>query len=140
MQIGKLTCMAGVWLAKAWARTFTTLVSFDRTAYAVFALCAATAMPGQNLDKITHSPGTEDEYGACWGFGNTYSYLYCGYLQNDKGRNRMYRWYLSNPVRFQESLQGRDPEPARQRHPHDHRRRRLHQRRLSGTRTTTAMP
>ncbi len=54
---------------------------------------------------ITHTPGTEDEYGACWGFGNTYSYLYSGYLQNDKGNNRMYRWYLPNPVRFQESLQ-----------------------------------
>jgi hypothetical protein len=54
--------------------------------------------------KITHTPGTEDEYGACWGFGNTYSYLYSGYLQNDKGNNRMYRWYLANPVRFRESL------------------------------------
>ena len=54
--------------------------------------------------KITHTPGTEDEYGACWGFGNTYSYLYSGYLQNDKGNNRMYRWYVPNPVRFQESL------------------------------------
>jgi len=53
---------------------------------------------------ITHSPGTEDEYGACWGFGNTYSYLESGYLQNDKGNNRMYRWYLANPVRFQGSL------------------------------------
>ena len=54
--------------------------------------------------KITHTPGTEDEYGACWGFGNTYSYLYSGYLQNEKGDNRMYRWYLPNPVRFRESL------------------------------------
>ena len=54
--------------------------------------------------KITHSPGTEDEYGACWDFGDTFSYLNCGYLQHDKGRNRMYRWYLSNPVRFRESL------------------------------------
>ncbi|MGA2064901.1 MAG: glycoside hydrolase family 172 protein [Thermoguttaceae bacterium] len=54
--------------------------------------------------KITHTPGTEDEYGACWGFGNTYSYLYSGYLQNEKGQNRMYRWYVGNPVRFRESL------------------------------------
>jgi hypothetical protein len=53
---------------------------------------------------ITHAPGTEDEYGACWGFGNTYAYLESGYLQNDKGNNRMYRWYLANPVRFQGSL------------------------------------
>jgi hypothetical protein len=53
---------------------------------------------------MTHTPGTEDEYGACWGFDHTYSYSYSGYLQNDKGNNRMYRWYLANPVRFQESL------------------------------------
>jgi hypothetical protein len=53
---------------------------------------------------MVHTPGTEDEYGSCWGFGGTFSYLYCGYLQNDKGNNRMYRWYLPNPVRFQKSL------------------------------------
>ncbi len=53
---------------------------------------------------ITHTPGTEDEYGACWGFERTYSYLYSGYLLNEKGNNRMYRWYLANPVRFQQSL------------------------------------
>jgi hypothetical protein len=57
-----------------------------------------------NSKKVTHSPGTEDEYGACWGFGNTFSYLDCGYLENDKGKNRMYRFYLANPVRFRESL------------------------------------
>ncbi len=55
-------------------------------------------------EKITHTPGTEDEYGSCWGFEHTYSYLYSGYLQNDKGSNRMYRWYLTNPVRFQKTL------------------------------------
>ncbi len=54
--------------------------------------------------KQTHTPGTEDEYGSCWGFEHTYSYLYSGYLQNDKGRNRMYRWYVANPVRFGQSL------------------------------------
>jgi hypothetical protein len=54
--------------------------------------------------QITHSPGTEDEYGSCWGFDHTYSYLYSGYLQNEKGNNRMYRWYLANPVRFRQSL------------------------------------
>jgi hypothetical protein len=53
---------------------------------------------------MTHTPGTEDEYGACWGFGRLYSYLYSGYLQNENGHNRMYRWYLANPVRFQQSL------------------------------------
>ena len=53
---------------------------------------------------ITHTPGTEDEYGACWGFGHLYSYLYSGYLMDDKGDHRMYRWYLANPVRFEKSL------------------------------------
>lgn len=54
--------------------------------------------------KITHSPGTEDEYGSCWGFVHTYSYIYSGYILMDKGYNRMYRWYLTNPIRFQKSL------------------------------------
>lgn len=54
--------------------------------------------------KITHTPGTEDEYGSAWGFDHTYSYLYSGYLQMDEGKNRMYRWYVPNPVRFQKSL------------------------------------
>ena len=53
---------------------------------------------------MTHTPGTEDEYGSCWCFEHTYSYLYSGYLQMEKGDNRMYRWYLLNPVRFQQSL------------------------------------
>ncbi len=52
----------------------------------------------------THTPGTEDEYGSCWGFDHTYSYLESGYLQMDHGDNRMYRWYVANPVRFQRSL------------------------------------
>ena len=55
-------------------------------------------------DKLTHTPGTEDEYGSARGFEHTYSYLYSGYLQMDEGKNRMYRWYLANPVRFQKSL------------------------------------
>jgi hypothetical protein len=53
---------------------------------------------------ITHTPGTEDEYGSCWGFDHKYSYIYSGYIQMDEGLNRMYRWYLANPVRFQKSL------------------------------------
>ena len=53
---------------------------------------------------LTHTPGTEDEYGACWGFEHTFSYIYSGYIQMDEGQNRMYRWYLANPVRFQKSL------------------------------------
>jgi len=53
---------------------------------------------------ITHTPGTEDEYGSCWGFEHTYSYIYSGYIQMAEGRNRMYRWYVNNPVRFRESL------------------------------------
>lgn len=62
--------------------------------------------------KITHTPGTEDEYGSCWGFEHTYSYMYSGYLEGcapgktpHQGDNRMYRWYVANPVRFQKSLQ-----------------------------------
>ena len=54
---------------------------------------------------IVHSPGTEDEYGSCWGFGGKFSYPYSGYLENQNGQNRMFRWYLANPVRFQKSLQ-----------------------------------
>jgi len=53
---------------------------------------------------MTHTPGTEDEYGGCWGFEHTYSYIYSGYIQMDPGQNRMYRWYLANPVHFQNSL------------------------------------
>lgn len=52
----------------------------------------------------THTPGTEDEYGSCWGFGKLFQNAYCGYLENTKGQNRMYRWYLANPIRFQQSL------------------------------------
>jgi len=55
-------------------------------------------------EKYTHTPGTEDEYGSAWFFEHTYSYVYSGYIQMDEGRNRMYRWYLANPVRFQKSL------------------------------------
>ncbi len=52
----------------------------------------------------THTPGTEDEYGSCWGFGHKYAYVYSGYIQMEAGRNRMYRWYVANPVRFRDSL------------------------------------
>lgn len=55
-------------------------------------------------EKITHSPGTEDEYGSTWGFDHTFSYPYSGYIQMDEGKNRMYRWHFANPVRFQKSL------------------------------------
>jgi hypothetical protein len=53
---------------------------------------------------MVHSPGTEDEYGSCWGFGEPFSRPACGYLPNGQGSHRMYRWYLANPVRFQQSL------------------------------------
>ena len=53
---------------------------------------------------FTHSPGTEDEYGSAWGFDHTYSYIYSGYIDMGERENRMYRWYLANPVRFQKSL------------------------------------
>ena len=56
--------------------------------------------------RIAHTPGTEDEYGSCWeGPGwSIFSYLYCGHILNRDGANRMYRWYVANPVRFQKSL------------------------------------
>jgi hypothetical protein len=53
---------------------------------------------------MVHSPGTEDEYGSCWGFGSTFCSSYCGYLQNENGHHRVFRWYVPNPVRFQKSL------------------------------------
>jgi Protein of unknown function (DUF2961) len=55
-------------------------------------------------EPFTHTPGTEDEYGSAWEFEHTYSYVYSGYIEMEEGRNRMYRWYLLNPVRFQRSL------------------------------------
>lgn len=55
-------------------------------------------------EAMTHTPGTEDEYGSCWGFQHTFCYMYAGYIQNQAGKNRMYRWYVTNPVRFQRSL------------------------------------
>jgi hypothetical protein len=56
--------------------------------------------------NITHTPGTEDEYGSCWEGPNwsVFSNLYCGHILNQDGVHRMYRWYLANPVRFQQSL------------------------------------
>jgi hypothetical protein len=48
-------------------------------------------------------PGAEDEYGTRRDFGSTYSYLESGYVENNKGENRMYRCCLTNPVRFRES-------------------------------------
>jgi hypothetical protein len=61
-----------------------------------------------HLDDHTfaHTPGTEDEYGSCWEgpAWSVFSYLYCGHILNRDGANRMYRWYVANPVRFQKSL------------------------------------
>jgi hypothetical protein len=54
--------------------------------------------------RMTHTPGTEDEYGSCWAFEHTYSYRFSGYLRMAGGKNRMYRWYVANPVRFRDSL------------------------------------
>ncbi len=53
---------------------------------------------------VKHTPGTEDEYGACWEFGHKYSYIYSGYIENTNGENRMYRWYLANPIVFKKAL------------------------------------
>ena len=53
-----------------------------------------------------HTPGTEDEYGSCWEDPRwrTFASTYCGHVLNENGVNRMYRWYVANPVRFQRSL------------------------------------
>lgn len=53
-----------------------------------------------------HTPGTEDEYGSCWEdpHWRTFSSSYCGHVLNESGVNRMYRWYVANPVRFKQSL------------------------------------
>jgi hypothetical protein len=54
---------------------------------------------------ITHSPGTEDEYGSTWGFGERlFASPDCGHIEDREGHNRMYRWYAANPVRFARSL------------------------------------
>jgi hypothetical protein len=57
-------------------------------------------------ESFGHTPGTEDEYGSCWEDPNwrTFSALYCGHPLNENGVNRMYRWYVANPVRFQKGL------------------------------------
>jgi len=53
-----------------------------------------------------HTPGTEDEFGSCWEDSRwrIFSSPYCGHVLNESGFNRMYRWYVANPVRFQQSL------------------------------------
>ena len=69
-------------------------------------------------ERITSSCGREDEYGACWADGawGTFSGPFSGHLLNTNGTrgraetkfepstNRVYRWYCSNPIRFQKSL------------------------------------
>ena len=61
-----------------------------------------------HLDGKTfaHTPGTEDEYGSCWEKPDwkTFASPYCGHPLNENGVNRMYRWYVANPVRFQQGL------------------------------------
>lgn len=62
-----------------------------------------------HLDGLgfAHSPGAEDEYGSCWEDPQwrVFSSAYCGHPLNENGVNRMYRWYVVNPARFQKSLQ-----------------------------------
>lgn len=65
---------------------------------------------------MKHTPGTEDEYGACFDLGGKFNYSVCGYIQGGilvdeqtgeysyHGHNRVYRWYEANPVRFSRSL------------------------------------
>lgn len=65
---------------------------------------------------MKHSPGTEDEYGACFDLGGKFTHMLCGYIQGGllvdeqtgeysyQGHNRMYRWYAPNPIRFTKGL------------------------------------
>lgn len=62
---------------------------------------------------MKHSPGTEDEYGACFDLGGKFAHEVCGYIEGGlpidgdfsyTGHNRTYRFYDSNPVRFSRSL------------------------------------
>ncbi len=65
---------------------------------------------------MKHTPGTEDEYGACFDLGGKYSQAMCGFIRGGllvdeqtgeysyHGYNRLYRWYVANPVRFTASL------------------------------------
>ena len=57
-------------------------------------------------EVVDHTPGTEDEYGSCWedSHWRTFSSPFCGHILNEAGVNRMYRWYVANPVRFQRAL------------------------------------
>ena len=90
------------WRFKAGATTWATSSRSIRG----IAAGGARATRSSSIDgkTMTHTPGTEDEYGSCWGFEHTYSYLDSGYLLMDKEDHRMYRWYRANPVRFQQSL------------------------------------
>jgi hypothetical protein len=57
--------------------------------------------------RFTHSPGTEDEFGsawAAWQIGRLYSNSYVGNIQMETGKNRLYRWYIPDPVRFRKSI------------------------------------
>ena len=57
--------------------------------------------------KFTHSPGTEDEFGsawAAWQIGKLYNQPFVGNIQMETGKNRLYRWYIPDPVRFQRFL------------------------------------
>jgi hypothetical protein len=58
-------------------------------------------------NRFTHTPGTEDEYGSTWAgwqIGMLYSRAYVGNIQMETGKNRLYRWYVPDPVRFQKSI------------------------------------
>lgn len=57
-------------------------------------------------ERFGHTPGTEDELGSCWEDPRwrTFTSFYCGHILNENGVNRMYRWYVANPVRFRHSL------------------------------------
>ena len=56
---------------------------------------------------ITHSPGTEDEYGACWGFRGLFSYPCCGYIQKEGGPSNV-SLVFGQPGALRKLAQGRN--------------------------------
>ena len=61
---------------------------------------------------MTHTPGTEDEYGSCWGFEHVYSYLLQRLPPDGKGRQSDVSLVRGQSRPFPGIAQGGNPEPA----------------------------
>ena len=76
---------------------------------------------------MVHTPGTEDEYGSCWGFGAAFSDPYCGYLpQRARATTACIAGMWPTRCGSRQSSEGRDPGHPRLRAGSG----RFHQRRL----------